>query len=252
LIDLHSHVLPGLDDGARDLEDSIELARTAQSDGTEILAATPHLREDYPGVRVEEIASRCARLNRDLPDDCAVEIVSGGEVALTWAREALREDLALASYGQRGTDLLVETPVGPLANDFEEAMLGISGQGFRILLAHPERNPTFQWDRRRLSALTERGVLVQVTAGSLAAENTRSRSRRLARALVEDGLAHVIASDAHSSNFPRFWLSAGVEAAARIAPLRAEWMVTDAPAAILAGEPLPAAPSERTRRRRFG
>lgn len=124
MIDLHSRVLPGLDDGARDLEDSIELARTAQSDGTEFLAATPHLREDYPGVRVEEIASRCAALNRDLPDDCAVRIVSGAEVALTWALEASYDDLVLASYGQRGTDLLLETPVGPLDADFEEAVLG--------------------------------------------------------------------------------------------------------------------------------
>jgi protein-tyrosine phosphatase len=93
-----------------------------------------------------------------------------------------------------------------------------------------------------------------VTAVSLTAAPRRSRHARLAAALVREGRAHVIASDAHGPHIARARLSAGVEAASRIAPLRATWMVTEAPAAILAGEPLPAPPPERATRwlRRHG
>ncbi len=250
VIDLHSHVLPGIDDGPADQDGSLALIRAAAADGTDTLAATPHLRHDFPSVHLREIASRCVSLNQSLPADLEVTVVPGGEVDLIWAQNASVDELRLASYWQRGTDLLIETPYGPLATGFEELLFRISLQGFRILLAHPERNSTFQGDPARLAALVERGVLVQVTAASLAASEKHSRSRRLALSLIEEGLAHVIASDAHSAGSMRAPLSAGVAAAARVAPARAEWMVSDAPAAVLAGEPLPAPPQERSAPRR--
>ena len=250
VIDLHSHVLPGIDDGPRDLDGSLELVRAVREDGVTILAATPHLRADFPRVRVEEIASRCVSLNQHVREHGDVQIVPAGEVDILWAHSASADELRLASYWQRGTDLLLETPYGPLMSNFERLVFQISVQGFRVLLAHPERNPTFQQDPKRLAALAERGVLLQVTAQSLAGSNRRSRSRRLALDLVREGIAHVIASDSHSAQSVRASLSAGVAAAAAVAPARAEWMVTDVPAAVLAGEPLPAAPSDRQAPRR--
>ena len=94
----------------------------------------------------------------------------------------------------------------------------LSAHDYRVLLAHPERNQTFQRDHRRLAALVERGTLLQVTASALASTRRGSRSRRLAHDLVREGLAHVIASDAHGAHVPRPGLLAGVEAAERIAP----------------------------------
>lgn len=246
MIDLHSHVLPGIDDGPPDADGSLAMVAACEADGTRTLAATPHLRQDFPDVKLGEIASRCVALNHRLPADTEVTVVPGGEVDLIWAQAAGLADLRLASYWQRGTDLLVETPYGALPSAFEELLFKISLQGFRILLAHPERNSTFQRDPPRLAALVSRGVLLQLTAASLASQDRRSRSRRLALALVEDGLAHVIASDGHSAGAMRAPLSAGVEAASQVSPARAEWMVTDAPAAVLAGEPLPAPPIERS------
>ena len=95
------------------------------------------------------------------------------------------------------------------------------------------------------------GTLLQVTAASLAKGRRRSPTRRLALALVADGVAHVIASDDHGGGW-RAGLREGVEAAARIAPERARWMAADAPAAILAGEPLPSPPQAGRRRLRLG
>jgi protein-tyrosine phosphatase len=252
MIDLHTHVLPGIDDGPADLEGSLELLAAAAKDGTVTLAATPHVRPDHPdvvpaelGARTDELAAAAARLGIE------IELVAGGEVDLLWAQRASDEELQAVSFGQRGHDLLVETPYGELPERFEDSLFKLGLRGFRILLAHPERSPTLQHDRRRLATLVDHGVLLQVTALSLSSTERRSRSRKLARELVREGLAHVIASDSHGGHIPRTGLREGVEAAARLAPRRARWMVTEAPAAILSGHPLPPAPSERSTGRRL-
>jgi protein-tyrosine phosphatase len=146
---------------------------------------------------------------------------------------------------------LVETPYGLISDNFEGLLFRISVRGYRILLAHPERNPTFQREPRRLGELVRRGVLVQITLPSVLRKDRRSRSRKLAIDLVRERLAHNLASDTHS---PGPWrspdLRSGVEALSDIAPAHAMWMVTDAPAAILEGAPLPAPPREPTPPRR--
>jgi protein-tyrosine phosphatase len=251
VIDLHSHVLPGIDDGPPDLAESLRLVSTAEASGTTVLAATPHLRADHPSVEIATVAGRCAALEEQLPDDCRVKLVPAGELDLLWAQEASDEDLRLASFGGRGSDLLVETPYGPLPRGFEVLILRLAQRGFRLLLAHPERNPSFQREPSRIAELVKQGVLIQLTIPAVVRADGRSRSRRLALDLVSEGLAHNLASDAHSAGPRRSPdLGAGVRELAEVAPARAEWMVTDAAAAILEGAPLPAPPAERPARRR--
>jgi protein-tyrosine phosphatase len=245
VIDLHTHVLPGIDDGPADLPGSLAVLAAAAAEGTRTLAATPHVRPDHPGVVPAELGGRVSELARAAAEaGLDIDLVPGGEVDLLWAQRTEDDVLRAVSFGQRGHDLLVETPYGELPERFEDLLFNVSVRGYRILLAHPERNRTFQHDRQRLAKLVEHGTLLQVTALSLCSTEKRSRSRRLALDLVRHQLAHVIASDAHGGHVPRSGLRAGVEAAARIAPLRAQWMVSDVPAAILAGEPLPPPPVE--------
>lgn len=230
------------------MEGAIELARACERDGVHTLAATPHLRADHPRVRPSELADRCAALSDRLADaGVTLRVVAAGEVDALWAQDASDDDLRLASYAQRGSDLLLETPYGPLPEGFEDLVFRLSLRGFRILIGHPERNPTFQRDPERLRGLVERGALLQVTALSLVRPDRESRSRRLALWLIGHGLAHVIASDAHSAQWRAPDLSAGVKVAGRFGRDRARWMVTIAPAAILAGEPLPEPPPARQR-----
>jgi len=241
VIDLHVHALPAIDDGPATVEGSLELLRTARSEGTEVVAATPHLRRDFPGVRVSEIAERCGALESN---GVAVRLVPGAEVDYEWARDASAEELRLASFGQGGRDLLLETPYGAITPAFEDVLFQLATKGFRVMLAHPERNATFQAAPERLEAIVGRGALVQLTARTLLGNPRRSASARLARTLLERGLAHVISSDAHSAAPERGpGLSRAVAMATSVVGHRAEWMVSEAPAAILAGEPLPAAPS---------
>jgi protein-tyrosine phosphatase len=260
VIDLHSHLLPGIDDGPPDLTGSVELARAAAAQGTRVLAATPHLRADFPDVRPDELDGRCGDLRAALRDaGVELEVVQGGEAGLMWAVHASDGDLRAGSYGARGTDLLVESPYGALTDTFEGLLFSLADRGYRLVLAHPENNPTFQADPERLLALAERGVLLQVTARSLVRAGRPKGPRALAEALVRDGHAHLLASDAHSAAEPRPpALAAGVTAAAAlVGEPRARWMAEAAAAAILAGEPLPepppAAPPRRgllSRRRR--
>jgi protein-tyrosine phosphatase len=246
VVDLHTHVLPGIDDGPQDLEGSLRLARGLADQGIRTVAATPHCRSDHPTVVPGELAERCRDLERSLEDSgVELEVVPAGEVDLVWGLEATDADLRLVSYGQQGNTLLVETPYGPLPSSFEELLFQLTLKGFRLLLAHPERNPTFQGDLERLAELVRRGTLVQVTASSLARSPRGSRSAEAAHRIVEDGLAHVIASDSHGPAAPdRASLADGAAAAEElVGPEWARWLVETAPTAILKGEELPPQPA---------
>ena len=248
VLDLHCHILHGIDDGPADIEGSVGLARELAAQEVGTVAATPHCRPDHPGVVPSELAGRCRQLNERLADEgVGLRALPAGEVDLLWGLEASDEELRLVSYGQRGDTLLLETPYGPLPTVFEELVFGLTVKGFRLLLAHPERNPSFREDPQRLAELVRRGLLVQVTATSLIHSPKRSRSAAMARKLVGDGLAHVIASDSHGPAAPdRASLRDGALAAVElVGKPRTRWLVIDVPAAIVAGEPLPPAPPAR-------
>jgi protein-tyrosine phosphatase len=247
LIDLHAHILSRIDDGPRDLEESLALARAMVDEGTRTVAATPHVRYDFPAVRPDEIADRCATL-QDALDYAQVplEVVPAGEVDLVWANQADTDDLYQVSYGQVGDYVLIETPYGPLPDTFERLLLRVlERHSIRPVLAHPERNPTFQEDPDRLAALVDEGIVIQVTAPALAHSRRRSRSRRLALDLIDRGLVHLLASDAHGPHVGRRpELARAMSAAAQVAPRRTHWMVNDAPAAVLAGLQIPPPPGD--------
>ncbi|MDQ6836648.1 MAG: protein-tyrosine phosphatase, partial [Actinomycetota bacterium] len=99
LVDIHAHLLPGIDDGPGSIAESVEMARAAVASGTEILATTPHLRSDFPDVHVSELADQCARMTGALEEaGVQLQLVSAAEVSLGWALEAADEELRLASY----------------------------------------------------------------------------------------------------------------------------------------------------------
>ena len=252
VFDLHCHLLPGIDDGPADLDGSVRLANELAGAGVRVVAATPHCRHDHPLVLPGELAERCAEVAERLrAEGIPLEVIPAGEADLTWAMDASDDDLRLVSYGQRGHDLLLEVPYIPLTSNFESLLFELTVKGLRLLLAHPERNPTLRESPERIEELVHRGALLQVTATSLARPERKSRTSAVARHLVRAGIAHVIASDAHGPAAPdRATLADGVAAAAElVGEARARWMAEDAPAAVLAGEPLPPAPEIVPQRR---
>ena len=166
-------------------------------------------------------------------------------MSLAWALDASAEELRLASFGQRGTDVLIETPSYPVAG-LGQLLSQIRARGFRVTLAHPERSAEFQADSGQLAELVRQGVLLQVNASSLGAGGRRSPLHRLAAALCREGLVHAIASDGHRAASWRAVTElsqAGDAVAARVGPARARWLMSDAPAAIIEGADLPDPPA---------
>jgi protein-tyrosine phosphatase len=252
VIDLHTHVLPGVDDGPSGLAGSVAMAEIAAQAGTRTLVATPHLRADHPTVRPQELAARARALTEQL---CArgvpVEVLPGAEVDLLAAAELANDELALATLGGNGSDLLVETPNGALPSDFTDHVLALAGRGFRLTLAHPERSRGLQARPEIVGTLVDRGILVQLTVHSLFG---RGAAADAARTLLERGWAHVLATDAHAPDWRPPALGTYLRRAVDAWPHAAdelEWMVTAAPRAIVDGAPLGDRPARRARRRRL-
>lgn len=254
-VDIHAHVLHGIDDGPSELPDALAMLRAAALSGTATIVATPHVRSDFPDVGVHQLANRCAELRANLVrEGIDIELVCGAEVALSWAIDADDEELRLASYGQRGTDLLIETPPTITAG-LETLLNELRMRGFRITLAHPERSREFQADDRPLRELVADGVLLQLNASSLLASDHASRSRRLGRQLCSEGLVHALASDGHRADGwrPVTQLSRAIPAASELVGAeRAQWMAELAPAAIIEAAQLPDPPPLAPPRRRSG
>jgi protein-tyrosine phosphatase len=232
LIDLHCHILPGVDDGALDVGDSAGLARQAAADGIQAVCATPHIRHDHD-VRIDEVQSRVESLNRHLRGEgIPVEVLPGGEVAETAVEGLDEEDLARVALG-KGRWILLEPAPGPLGDSLLRRVGHLAGRGHRALIAHPERHLSEDMFER-MAALVEAGALIQATADFL----LRERMATGMLALAEAGLIHVLSSDAHSSHGGRpAKLSAAFERLAEVELLRPHlgWMRDEAPRAIVEG-----------------
>jgi protein-tyrosine phosphatase len=244
VIDLHSHILPGIDDGARSLDEARDLARQAAAEGVTTIAATPHVRSDYP-TTAEQMESGVAAVRAELTRaGIPVEVVHGGELSLQLLGELTEDDLRRFSFGQMGRYVLLECPYFGSPLELVPAIKALLAGGLTPLLAHPERNREVQANAALVEAATRVGALVQVTAASL--DGTLGRQvRRTCERLLELELVHVLASDAHAPA-----TRTGLSAAA--ASLRdeglARYLTHDVAAAIIAGEEIP--PSGAARRHR--
>lgn len=242
MIDLHCHILPGIDDGPPTVEDSLELARRAVEGGIRKVVATPHVNDRY-GLGPDDIESAVADLRRAFEDaDVELELLGGAEIAISRLLELDDAALGRLTLGHSDT-LLVEAPLEPVVGDIESLAARLLDKGHGVLLAHPERSPPFQREPDRLVRMVEDGALCSITAGAVEGR-FGAPVQRFAFELLERGLVHDIASDAHDAWHRPPDLSTWVEAAeGRVGKGLADWLTVDAPSAILGGEPLPAAPA---------
>ena len=246
MIDLHSHLLPGLDDGARDLGESVAIARAMVDDGVRTVAATPHVRHDYPtsadAMEAALVLVRDAVVSAGLP----LEVLGGGEIALD--RLALLDDDALArfAYGEARV-VLLESPVYGWPLDLQDVIWGLRIRGFAPVLAHPERNAEVAESPSRLRPYVEAGALAQLTAGSIDGRFGRAAAK-VCRELLDLELAHFISSDAHGPGVREAGLSGAVK---EVGAELGRWLTVDVPEALLGGAALPPRPAGRRRRRLF-
>lgn len=244
VIDLHSHILPGLDDGARDLDASLAMARSMAADGVTVVAATPHVRDDYPTepAAMEQALMQVRAVIADA--GLSLDVRGGAEVAIDRLHRVDPDARARFGLGGNPALLLLEFPYHALPLGLSHECAVLVSEGVTPVIAHPERNPNIQARPEALLPLVEAGAVIQLTAASVDGRVGKAPAA-CARRLLELGLAHCVASDAHGPGVREAGLRA---AAAAVGGPLGRWLTTDAPAALLEGMALPPRPARPRRK----
>jgi len=198
MIDLHNHILPGIDDGAIDLEESLEIARTFLSEGVNRVTATPHRDPDKnKGLEASEVRVRVRELQTALDEaQVPLDVLQGTELYLTPEAPALVRNGLISPLGH-GNYFLVEVAFdqrSPLW--MEDSLFQMQLHGFQPVLAHPERYAFVQKDPSSIEPLMERGIIFQLTAPALLGEYGRT-VQGTAETLLRRGWYALAASDRH-------------------------------------------------------
>ncbi len=206
MIDLHAHILPGMDDGAPSLEASLEMARLAVESGVKAMAATPHCGlPDGDGPDAGQVRTAAARLGRALERaGIPLRLYAGMEIFGTaQTAQRLREGTLIPLAGSRYP--LIEFPFEGYARQATQILEAVLRLGMQPIVAHPERYRYAQADPQLLNEWVDMGCLLQINRGSLLGR-FGPREETLAHRLVGRGFAAFVASDAHTPVVRTPWL----------------------------------------------
>ncbi len=228
MIDIHNHILPDVDDGALDMDESLEMAQIAEQDGIRHIIATPHLQES--GLTLADIESKTAELNQNLQAaGIGVQVYPGAEIPLYLLD---KEHYLIGLAGSR--HLLVEFPLTGMLPISSEIFNYLTRHGYKIIIAHPERDPVVMRNPDGLLNLLSPDVTLQITADSLIGNMGRD-VMSLARYLLRKKAVTYIASDAHDVLGRRPELSHGLKTAGKYLKQQAHDLVDRNPERILSG-----------------
>ena len=240
MIDLHCHILPGLDDGAVDMAESVEMARIAREDGIRTIVATPHVFRDGSDPKVltliagkrDELAGALATAGIDLKIACGAEVYFSHEFLEEVRKNRKRIVVNGSAY------LFVEFPSDHVYAGARDIFFNLLNEGIIPIVAHPERNTSFQKEPALLFELVRMGALTQANSRSFLG-GYGSRVRETAESFLRLNLVQIIASDGHSPRTRAPRMRAAVAEVAKIVGERAAAaMVTANPEAVINdGEP---------------
>ena len=241
MIDLHAHILPTLDDGPRTTEAALAMARAAVAAGTRAIATTSHIEHTFNVVPEQIVGARDVLAARLADEGIELELLAGGEIGPDRLPELGDDDLRALALGG-GPYVLLECSLATTGPPMDALVDDLHERGFEVLLAHPERSPSFQRDPDLLAGLVEQGALAQVTAGALTGQ-FGGLPQRTAEAMIRDGLVHVLASDTHDA----VHRPPALDADGLLTRVEHEWMTSAVPEAIVTGRPVPAVRASSTR-----
>jgi len=236
MIDLHCHILPGLDDGAADLSVSIEMARAFVADGVSIVACTPHILPGLYHNTGQQIRKATAQLQHMLDrEGIALKLVAGADNHIVWDFVAqLRSGHLLSLADSRY--VLVEPPHHVAPPRLEDLFYNLTVAGYVPILTHPERLTWIKSHYEAVRRLVCGGVWMQITAGSLAGAFGRN-ARYWGERMLDEGCVHILATDAHDVSRRPPNLNQGRELAAkRLGDAEAQHLVFTRPSGVLRNE----------------
>jgi protein-tyrosine phosphatase len=236
MIDLHAHILPGLDDGARTMDESLAMSRVATNDGIEIVVATPHTGNGiYFNPRHTVLAAVEALNSRLQVEGIPLTVLPGADVYIQEDLVELLKDGEILTINDNMRYVNVEFPRHVMPPRYLDWMFRLLLAGFTPVFTHPERNSAVQRNPDILREWVEKGGLVQVTAMSLTGGFGRE-IEKCCKELMKLNLAHVFASDAHSATRRPPVLSKAFEIAETLVGTEyTRRMIEDHPRAIITG-----------------
>lgn len=254
MIDLHTHILPGLDDGVKSAAESVEFARIAAADGVRLMVATPHCKEGYWFNDREKVLEEVAKLEILLREaDVELVIEPGAEVHLCEDLVERVRDGRAPTLADNGKTLLLELSLTQYPVDLENLIFKLKLAGIEPLFAHPERIRYFQDDIGRYEEAIRLGGWGQITTGSVMGLFGHE-AQEFSEEILRKGLVHVLASDSHNLRGRRPVLSEAMNAMIPIVgEKRASALCREGPRALLDGrEPvLPEVESDSSARASF-
>lgn len=199
MIDIHCHILPGVDDGAKHLEDSIAMAKQAISEGIHTIIATPHHKNGRYNNPKNSVLADLTRLNERIQQEqIPLTIIPGQEVRIHGELiEGYQQDEILTLTGT-SRYLFVELPTNHIPRYTEQILFDIQMRDLVPIIVHPERNTALQEQPERLYHFVQNGALTQITAGSLTGK-FGTKIKKFTNEIIEHNLTHFVASDAHNT-----------------------------------------------------
>ncbi len=196
--DIYSHILPGIDDGSQDMEQTLAMVKIATLDSITAIAATPHVISGVYDNKKEYILSVLQDLNKRLDiENIPVQVLPGAEIRMEPDLPSRQQKGELLTLNDTGRYLLLEFPAAYIPDYTARVMYELQLQGITPIYAHPERNADVNKNPQPLLELAARGALLQINTGSITGL-FGSEVKKTAYKLLKQGEAHVIGSDAHS------------------------------------------------------
>jgi len=197
MIDIHSHILPGIDDGPDRLSQSVNFVTQAYSQGVTAIFATPHSMDGVYQATPRDIISKCSLLTTELKkNNIPVQILPGSEIRLTHDTVSLYDQDRLMTLNNKGTHILLELPPLFITEGVLHIIRKLTQRGVVTIIAHPERNPSIIKNLNTLSKLIYEGALMQITATSLTG-GFGKRAMKICEQMLDNDAVSFIGSDIH-------------------------------------------------------